>query len=194
MSSQKRILYDKIVNSEIECPSVDINELIYVIDHNEIHEFIEVMKIRHSYLPLIANCLSKLSTYKLPCLYIHKMFNFIFDNGIFESELITLELYDNKNLVIYAIENGNYTRLILNYVYMLQQQIKVCSSIRLDDELAFKIANAFVNIELETHPRTIMRDLIIPLYDNESVTNILNNIGKIMQCMSGQEWLDSYYN
>ena len=123
---------------------------------------------------------------------IRNIFLFLYEHEIFEPEIVTCIGHNNKNLILYALENGSYTCEITTYISTLieKQKFDHKHKISMNDKLITDLTQTIINCMIELHPVNIMQDIVYPIYDDISITKLLEHIGKMTHSESGQEWLN----
>lgn len=116
----------------------------------------------------------------------NQILNFVYKNNMLNgAPLVTLD-QNNKNTIIYSLENCSCITELLDYTYSVNKNDQIKKYV-LNPEVRDKLASILKYPNFETHPQSIINELITPLYTQESVDELVEAVG-------GQGWLDSYFS
>lgn len=165
-------------------------DMVQVQDSTKKHgikSFIEEYKIEHP-------SLSSFDTESLILIGAVKVFDIFLFNKILRvmqedgatnsGVLVTLDGND-QSVILCALEKSSCIPQLQAYVFDLVQSGKIQEKYVLESSMLERVAYALKHLKTETHPKTIIEDLIKPIYTEESVKELIE--------VTGEDWLDSYY-
>ena len=121
----------------------------------------------------------------LNAIVVAKTLNKLYEEKMLDYDIITALDKNGDNSITIALKEGICIVELSAYIFALSKS-ESNKSYNMEDIVVEKLTYALKHPETDIHPILLLEDLIKPIYDEESVTRLVESIG-------GQDWLDSYY-